>query len=158
MGATKRGLVVMVCTATVALVGSGSARAGTPSPEADILFAAGTTTEPCCGNTDLWVSAWTDAQRGGLRGDILFPAYCCWGYRYWPVCLNVQGREAAVVGEVVDPIPLFIKLRVRDNGRRPDELISISYQLWTAPDCSFVPGQPAERSFSGDVALYDAGP
>jgi hypothetical protein len=152
--------ILLVCAFAVLVLGSGSARAGTPSRDADILFAAGTASEPCCGNADLWVSVFTEARRGGLRGTILFPVYGPGqGFRYWPVCLNVEGREAAVVGFHQELwVPLFIKFVFRDNGRRPDELISFSYQAWTAPDCDFMPGQPAQMNFSGDVALYDAGP
>jgi hypothetical protein len=128
-----------------------------PPSGTDYLLAAGTFPWPyCCGgDAHVWVNAWIDPRRDWVPGFAsLVPdtgSGPLWG---GVVCLNVQGHEAAVVVNF-DPWAYY-KLVLRDNARKPDEVIS--FAVLFAPGCDFTPGQPAQWTFDGDVNIHDAVP
>jgi hypothetical protein len=143
----------IAAAAALALVGSSAATAGPPR-DTDFLLAAGSF-GGCCGwENHLWVNAWIDPRRENIyRGLLLWDDDPDLDFWFGIDCLNVQGNEAAVVGH---DSPIYYGLVLRDNGRKPDEVISERYGFTQSPGCAFVPGQQAQWIFDGDVNIHDS--
>ena len=149
--------------AALALVGSSAATAA-PRGDTDYLLAAGTFLGFCCDSSHVWVTAWRDPRRDEVRGGFLF--YTDGQFDIFrahePECLNVQGREAAVVTLASSyGFRLWFKFVFRDNRRSgPDELVRFEFSPYPFGEplyCDFVPGQPAQWTLDGDVNIHDAG-